>query len=41
MNPNNRILFNQQFSEEKYQDFLQDIANDFDYQPTFRIGQCT
>ena len=39
MNPNNRILFNQQFSEEKYQDFLQDIANDFDYQPTFRIGE--
>lgn len=39
MNPNNRILFNQQFSKEKYQDFLQDIANDFHYQPTFRIGE--
>lgn len=34
-----RIQFNSEFSKEKYEAFLQDIASDFDYKPTFRIAE--
>lgn len=34
-----RNLFNEQFSEEKYNDLKNDIASDFDYPPTFRIAE--
>ncbi|GIZ08219.1 hypothetical protein [Flavobacterium sp. UMI-01] len=34
-----RELFNSQFSTEKYEQFKEDIASDFDYAPTFRIGE--
>jgi len=34
-----REKFNKEFSQEKYQRFLQDIASDFDYSPTFRIAE--
>jgi hypothetical protein len=34
-----RTLFNTQFSEKKYNDLKNDIASDFDYQPTFRIAE--
>jgi len=34
-----RQLFNSQFTEKKYQEFKDDIASDFDYAPTFRIGE--
>ena len=34
-----RQLFNSQFTAEKYQEFKDDIASDFDYAPTFRIGE--
>ena len=34
-----RELFNTQFTVEKYQDFAADIASDFDYMPTFRLGE--
>lgn len=34
-----RNLFNSQFTEKKYQEFKDDIAADFDYTPTFRIGE--
>lgn len=34
-----RKHFNAEFSTEKYQRFLQDIASDFDYAPTFRIAE--
>lgn len=34
-----REQFNREFSEEKYREFLQDIASDFDYAPTFRIAE--
>lgn len=34
-----RQFFNQAFSNEKYQAFLDDIAADFDYLPTFRIAE--
>ena len=34
-----RELFNAQFTVEKYQDFAADIASDFDYMPTFRLGE--
>jgi hypothetical protein len=34
-----RQLFNSQFTEKKYQEFKDDIASDFDYKPTFRIGE--
>lgn len=34
-----RTLFNEQFSEKKYNDLKNDIASDFDYQPTFRIAE--
>lgn len=34
-----RKLFNEQFTEEKYQALKKDIATDFDYNPTFRLGE--
>jgi hypothetical protein len=34
-----RKLFNEQFTEEKYQALKDDIAADFDYTPTFRLGE--
>ena len=34
-----RELFNAQFTEKKYQEFKDDIASDFDYAPTFRLGE--
>ncbi len=34
-----RTLFNESFSAQKYQDFLDDVSNDFDYKPTFRIAE--
>ncbi len=34
-----REAFNLQFSEEKYQALKDDITSDFDYEPTFRIGE--
>ncbi|MBA4299013.1 hypothetical protein SAMN03080617_04015 [Algoriphagus alkaliphilus] len=34
-----RNQFNTNFSQEKYQTFLDDIASDFDYRPTFRIAE--
>ncbi|OOG77176.1 hypothetical protein [Algoriphagus sp. A40] len=34
-----RRQFKEAFSQEKYQAFLQDIASDFDYAPTFRIAE--
>ena len=34
-----RELFNTQFTDKKYQDFKDDIASDFDYLPTFRLGE--
>ena len=34
-----RKLFNEQFTAEKYQEFKDDIAADFDYAPTFRLGE--
>ena len=34
-----RTLFNEQFSEEKYQQFKDDVASDFDYLPTFRMAE--
>lgn len=34
-----RKLFNEQFTEEKYLALKQDIASDFDYNPTFRLGE--
>jgi hypothetical protein len=34
-----RQFFNQAFSKEKYKAFLDDIASDFDYLPTFRIAE--
>ncbi|MFN8273517.1 MAG: hypothetical protein U0X58_01405 [Flavobacteriaceae bacterium] len=34
-----RKLFNQQFSTQKYAAFQQDIADDFDYVPTFRMAE--
>ena len=39
MNPNYRTQFNENFSTEKYDAFLQDITSDFDYKVTFRIGE--
>lgn len=39
MIPKYRKLFNEQFSEEKYQELKEDIAADFDYAPTFRLGE--
>jgi hypothetical protein len=34
-----RKLFNEQFTEKKYKQLQDDIASDFDYKPTFRIGE--
>ncbi|MFT4973245.1 MAG: hypothetical protein ACI9JY_002452, partial [Saprospiraceae bacterium] len=34
-----RKLFNAQFTDEKYQELKEDIASDFDYEPTFRLGE--
>ena len=34
-----RTLFNEQFSDEKYQQFKEDVASDFDYLPTFRMAE--
>jgi hypothetical protein len=34
-----RQLFNSQFTDKKYQEFKGDIASDFGYEPTFRIGE--
>jgi len=34
-----RDLFNSQFTDSKYQELKDDIAADFDYAPTFRIGE--
>ncbi len=34
-----RQLFNSQFTDKKYQELKDDIASDFDYAPTFRIGE--
>lgn len=34
-----RQRFNALFSEEKYRRFLDDVANDFNYRPTFRIAE--
>ena len=39
MNSKYRALFNEQFSEEKYAAMQLDIASDFNYKPTFRIGE--
>lgn len=34
-----RKQFNAEFSTEKYQRFLEDLASDFDFAPTFRIAE--
>lgn len=34
-----RARFNAAFSQDKYDAFLNDIASDFDYKPTFRIAE--
>ena len=34
-----RELFNTQFTDKKYQEFKDDIASDFNYLPTFRLGE--
>lgn len=34
-----RKHFNDEFSQEKYQCFLDDLASDFDFAPTFRIAE--
>jgi hypothetical protein len=39
MIPKYRQLFNDQFSTEKYQEFQDDIAGDFNYLPTFRMAE--
>ena len=39
MNSKYRQLFNDNFSEAKYNDFIEDITSDFDYKVTFRIGE--
>jgi len=39
MNTNYRNQFNQAFSVEKYNAFIDDINSDFDYKVTFRIGE--
>jgi hypothetical protein len=39
MNPKYRPLFNDNFSVEKYNAFIEDITADFDYKVTFRIGE--
>ncbi len=39
MNSKYRTLFNDHFSVEKYDAMQADIASDFNYKPTFRIGE--
>lgn len=39
MNQKYRELFNKHFSIEKYDAIQKDIASDFNYRPTFRIGE--
>jgi hypothetical protein len=39
MNSKYRAFFNDQFSTEKYDAMQADIASDFNYKPTFRIGE--
>lgn len=39
MVPKYRTLFNQSFTDEKYREFQDDIASDFNYLPTFRIAE--
>ena len=39
MNSKYRQLFNDNFSEAKYNNFIEDITSDFDYKVTFRIGE--
>ena len=34
-----RQIFNEQFTSEKYQQFQDDVAADFDYLPTFRMAE--
>ena len=34
-----RTLFNESFTTQKYQDFKNDVASDFDYLPTFRMAE--
>ncbi|WP_291788268.1 hypothetical protein [Cecembia sp.] len=34
-----RELFNSQFSQEKYEAFLKDLAHDFNYLPSFRVAE--
>ena len=34
-----RTLFNESFSTQKYEDFKNDVASDFDYLPTFRMAE--
>lgn len=39
MIPKYRSLFNDRFTLDKYQEFKDDIASDFDYLPTFRMAE--
>ena len=39
MNQKYRTLFNDNFSTDKYEAFIDDITSDFDYKVTFRIGE--
>lgn len=39
MNSKFRKLFNDNFTQEKYKNLLDDIASDFNYEVTFRIGE--
>ncbi len=39
MIPKYRKLFNESFTLQKYQEFQDDVANDFDYLPTFRMAE--
>lgn len=39
MNPSFRKQFNEEFSPEKYNRLIDSITTDFDYKPTFRIGE--
>ncbi|MBC7523620.1 MAG: hypothetical protein H7239_04190 [Flavobacterium sp.] len=39
MNPKYRTQFNENFTTEKYENFINDITSDFDYKVTFRIGE--
>lgn len=39
MIPKYRQLFNDSFTTQKYQEFQDDIASDFDYLPTFRMAE--